>query len=88
MKTKENSNLRKNLVERVSEVRDYYLSGNTIEQTALEFGVSTSTMTRFLREHQISKKRRNLSDPMIIEEMRSKIVSLLPTNTITSICKE
>ena len=47
MKTKENSNLRKNLAERVNEVRTYYLSGNTIEQTALEFGVSTSTITRF-----------------------------------------
>lgn len=88
MKTKENSNLRKNLSERTDEVSTYYLSGNTIEQTASKFGVSTSTMARFLRDHQISKGKRDLSDPILIKEMRSKIVSLLPTNTITSICRE
>lgn len=88
MKTKENSNLRKNLAEKVENVKTYYLSGNTIENTALEFGVSSATMTRFLREHGISKGKRNFSDPDTIKEIRKKIEELLPDNTITNVCKE
>lgn len=69
MKTKENSNLRKNLQEKVGEVRDFYLSGKTIEETAKEFGLSTSTMTRFLKDNNINKNRRNLKDPGILENL-------------------
>lgn len=88
MKTKENSNLRKNLSEQVNEVRFYYLSGNTIEQTALEFGVSSSTMTRFLKEHGISKGKRNFSDPDTLSEIKKNIEELIPNTTITNICKK
>ena len=88
MKTKENSNLRKNLAEKVENVKMYYLSGNTIKDTALEFGVSTATMTRFLKDHGISKGKRSFSNPDTVKEIRKKIEELLPNNTITHICKE
>lgn len=87
MKTKENSNLRKNLQEKVGEVRDFYLSGKTIEETAKEFGLSTSTMTRFLKDNNINKNRRNLKDPGILENLKKQIKELLLSNSITKTCK-
>lgn len=88
MKTKENSNLRKNLAEKVEEVKDYYLSGHTIGQTASEFKVSPSTMTRFLKDHDINKSKRNFSDPETVKNLRKTIEELLSTNTVTNICRE
>lgn len=87
MKTKENSKLRKQLQERVEEVQEFYLSGKTIKETADKFGLSTSTMTRFLKDNNINKGRRDLKDPETLDNLRNQLEELLKTNSVTKSCK-
>jgi len=87
MRTKENTNLRKNLQIYVDEIKDLYLSGTKAKEVAEKYGVSEATMRRFFKENNISIGRRNLRDPKIISELKDRIVELLHTTTATNICK-
>lgn len=87
MRTKENTNLRKNLQNYLEEIRQDYLSGMKAVKVAEKWGVSEATMRRFLSENSISMKRRNLKDPTLLQEMKGKIEQMKNTHTVTEICK-
>lgn len=88
MKTKENSNLRKNLLSYLDEIKKDYLGGMRIEGLSEKYSASTATIRRFLTENNINKGRRNLKDPEIIDKLKEEICKLLPYNTVTAICKK
>lgn len=87
MRTKENTDLRKNLKVYVEEIKNLYLSGTKTKDVAEKYGVSEATMRRFFKENNISLGRRNLKDPTVLQELKSKIISLQPNNTVTKICR-
>lgn len=87
MRTKENTNLRKNLLIYVDQIKQDYLDGIKTSKIAEKYKVSEATMRRFFKENGISLNRRNLKDPEVIKKLRSEIEELLPSNTITNICK-
>lgn len=87
MRTKENTNLRKNLQIYVEEIKKLYLSGIKAKDVAEKYGVSEATMRRFFKENNISLGRRNLKDPELLQELKEKIISLQPNNTVTQICR-
>ena len=75
MKTKQNSNLRKKID--CSQVIDLYINqGRSQLETAQIIGCSTATLARFLRENNIVKHIRDLSDPVLQKKILSQIDSM------------
>lgn len=87
MRTKENTNLRKNLQNYLEEIKQDYLSGMRAKQVAERWGVSEATMRRFFSENNISMKRRNLKDPILLQEIKNQIEQMKDTYTVTEICR-
>lgn len=88
MRTKENTGLRASLQNKVEEIKSDYLSGIKVVELGIKYGVSEATMRRFLRDNEINLGRRNLKDPQVLSELKKQIEELLPTTTVTSICKK
>lgn len=88
MKTKENSNLRKNLNAFAEQIKDKYINqGYTKEQLAIDYGCSTSTIGRFLKEHNINKVKRKFTDD-VKNELKTIIESRMKNESLTSIFKD
>lgn len=88
MRTKENTGLRASLQSKVEEIKADYLSGTKVVELGIKYGVSEATMRRFLKDNEINLGRRNLKDPQTLLELKQQIEELLPTTTVTSICKK
>ena len=88
MRTKENTGLRASLQSKVEEIKTDYLSGTKVVELGIKYGVSEATMRRFLKDNEINLGRRDLKDPQILLELKQQIEELLPTTSVTFICKK
>ena len=80
MKTKENSNLRKNLLQYIEDIKIKYLVEKQTRKDIAEFyNVSPATLGRFLKENNIKSPviKRNLQDLNTQQEILNKIQELL-----------
>lgn len=88
MKTKENSNLRKNLNNSIEQIKiDYVENKYTQEQLALKYGCSIATMARLLKENNITKNLRIFTQE-VIQELRSKIENRIQNEPLNQILKD
>lgn len=89
MKTKENSNSRKNLLNYLNKIKREYLEEKVkVIDLSFKYNVSEATMRRFLKENGINLGRRDLNSSETINYLREQIEKLLPNNTVTNICKQ
>lgn len=85
MKTRENSNLRKQLVDNLEEIQKYYMN-HTQKETAEQFNISIATLTRFCKDNNIKK---STSRKLDYQDLYPKIKNLQDLSwTPTEICKK
>lgn len=85
MKTKNNSNLRKNI--NINSVIQLYLKeGKTLKQTATILNISIPTLVRFNKENGITKGLRNLKDNNTIQNLKESI-TFHKDKPITEVCR-